>query len=109
MRLAEGQSVSTTLVAVVVCGATASSTAPSATGISWSRYKAIRSVALSGVGRSLATCTATPATPSSVVHTAIGASALLRRNLLIYGLGGIVSPFIGIKLIDLIVYNLLGG
>jgi K+-transporting ATPase ATPase B chain len=31
------------------------------------------------------------------------ASALLRRNLLIYGLGGIVVPFIGIKLVDLIV------
>jgi K+-transporting ATPase ATPase B chain len=31
------------------------------------------------------------------------ASALLRRNLLIYGLGGIIVPFIGIKLIDLIV------
>lgn len=33
----------------------------------------------------------------------IGAGALLRRNLLIYGLGGIVVPFIGIKLIDIIV------
>jgi K+-transporting ATPase ATPase B chain len=31
------------------------------------------------------------------------ASALLRRNLLIYGLGGIIVPFIGIKLIDLLV------
>jgi K+-transporting ATPase ATPase B chain len=30
-----------------------------------------------------------------------GAAALLRRNLLIYGLGGIVAPFIGIKLIDM--------
>ena len=33
----------------------------------------------------------------------IGASALLTRNLLIYGLGGIIVPFIGIKLIDLVV------
>jgi K+-transporting ATPase ATPase B chain len=39
----------------------------------------------------------------------IGASALLRRNLLIYGLGGIIAPFAGIKLIDLVVHNLLGG
>ena len=39
----------------------------------------------------------------------IGASALLRRNLLIYGLGGLIAPFIGIKLIDLIVHNLLGA
>ena len=31
------------------------------------------------------------------------ASALLRRNLLVYGLGGIVSPFLGIWLIDLLV------
>ena len=30
----------------------------------------------------------------------MGAAALLRRNLLIYGLGGIVAPFIGIKAID---------
>jgi K+-transporting ATPase ATPase B chain len=31
----------------------------------------------------------------------VGAAALLRRNLLIYGLGGLVAPFIGIKLIDM--------
>ena len=33
---------------------------------------------------------------------AVGAAALLRRNLLVYGLGGLVAPFVGIKLIDLI-------
>lgn len=38
-----------------------------------------------------------------VRYRPIGASALLRRNLLVYGLGGIVAPFIGIKLIDLVV------
>ena len=38
-----------------------------------------------------------------VAYTPIGASALLRRNLLIYGLGGVIVPFIGIKVIDLIV------
>lgn len=38
-----------------------------------------------------------------VRYRPIGASALLRRNLLLYGLGGIVAPFIGIKLIDLVV------
>ncbi|WP_179414882.1 potassium-transporting ATPase subunit KdpB [Mucilaginibacter sp. E4BP6] len=38
-----------------------------------------------------------------VEYKAIGASALLRRNLLIYGLGGVLIPFIGIKLIDLAV------
>jgi K+-transporting ATPase ATPase B chain len=44
-----------------------------------------------------------------VRYRPIGASALLRRNLLIYGLGGIVAPFIGIKLIDLVIHNLLGA
>ena len=39
----------------------------------------------------------------------MSAAAMLRRNLLIYGVGGIIVPFIGIKLIDLIVYNLLGA
>ncbi len=38
-----------------------------------------------------------------VAYKPIGASALLRRNLLIYGLGGVIIPFIGIKLLDLIV------
>jgi K+-transporting ATPase ATPase B chain len=38
-----------------------------------------------------------------VEYKPIGASALLRRNLLIYGLGGVIIPFIGIKLLDLIV------
>jgi K+-transporting ATPase ATPase B chain len=38
-----------------------------------------------------------------VAYRAIGAGALLRRNLMIYGLGGIIIPFIGIKAIDLVV------
>ncbi|HEX4303037.1 MAG TPA: potassium-transporting ATPase subunit KdpB [Rhizomicrobium sp.] len=38
-----------------------------------------------------------------VTYRAVGAASLLRRNLLIYGLGGIVVPFVGIKLIDLLV------
>ncbi|MDQ2720215.1 MAG: potassium-transporting ATPase subunit KdpB [Bacteroidota bacterium] len=37
-----------------------------------------------------------------VAYRPIGASALLRRNLLIYGLGGVIAPFIGIKLIDML-------
>src|ERR1700726_600764 len=37
---------------------------------------------------------------------AMGASAILRRNLLIYGLGGLIAPFIGIKLIDLVISGL---
>ncbi|TWV10593.1 potassium-transporting ATPase subunit KdpB [Bacteroidaceae bacterium HV4-6-C5C] len=38
-----------------------------------------------------------------VQYKPIGASALLRRNLFIYGLGGVIVPFLGIKLIDLLV------
>jgi len=34
-----------------------------------------------------------------------GAASLLRRNLLVYGLGGLITPFVGIKLIDLLISN----
>jgi K+-transporting ATPase ATPase B chain len=44
-----------------------------------------------------------PLALKGVAYRAIGAGALLRRNLLIYGLGGIIIPFIGIKAIDLMV------
>jgi K+-transporting ATPase ATPase B chain len=44
-----------------------------------------------------------------VKYRAVGATALLRRNLLIYGVGGLIAPFAGIKLIDLVVHNLLGA
>ncbi|MGC9221602.1 MAG: potassium-transporting ATPase subunit KdpB, partial [Solirubrobacteraceae bacterium] len=50
-----------------------------------------------------------PISLRGVSYRPVGASALLRRNLLIYGLGGLAAPFIGIKLIDLIVHNLLGA
>jgi K+-transporting ATPase ATPase B chain len=50
-----------------------------------------------------------PISLKGVSYRPIGASALLRRNLWIYGLGGLIAPFIGIKLIDLIVHNLLGA
>lgn len=48
-----------------------------------------------------------PLALKGVAYKPIGASALLRRNLLIYGLGGIIIPFIGIKLIDLVVASFL--
>lgn len=44
-----------------------------------------------------------PLALKGVEYKPIGASALLRRNLLIYGFGGVIAPFIGIKLIDLLV------
>jgi K+-transporting ATPase ATPase B chain len=43
-----------------------------------------------------------------VRYTPSSASAMLRRNLLVYGLGGIVSPFLGIKLVDLLVSRIPG-
>ncbi|MEP6826358.1 MAG: potassium-transporting ATPase subunit B, partial [Ramlibacter sp.] len=43
-----------------------------------------------------------PLALKGVKYRAIGAAALLRRNLLIYGLGGLIVPFIGIKAIDLV-------
>jgi len=50
-----------------------------------------------------------PISLKGVSYRPIGASGLLRRNLCIYGLGGIIAPFIGIKLIDLVVHNVLGA
>ncbi|HME03924.1 MAG TPA: potassium-transporting ATPase subunit KdpB [Solirubrobacteraceae bacterium] len=44
-----------------------------------------------------------------VRYRPLGASGLLYRNLAIYGLGGLIAPFIGIKLIDLLLHGLLGA
>ena len=41
-----------------------------------------------------------------VAYRPIGAAAMLRRNLLVYGLGGILVPFVGIKLIDVLINSL---
>jgi K+-transporting ATPase ATPase B chain len=38
-----------------------------------------------------------------VKYRAMGAAAILRRNLLIYGVGGLIAPFIGIKAIDIVI------
>jgi len=43
-----------------------------------------------------------PLALKGVAYKPIGASALLRRNILIYGFGGLIVPFIGIKLIDVL-------
>ncbi|MDR7114184.1 potassium-transporting ATPase subunit KdpB [Caulobacter sp. BE254] len=47
-----------------------------------------------------------PLALKGVKYRAVGAGKLLSRNLLVYGLGGLVAPFVGIKLIDLIVSGL---
>ncbi len=48
-----------------------------------------------------------PLALKGVAYKPIGASALLRRNLFIYGIGGVVAPFIGIKIIDLLIGTLI--
>ena len=48
-----------------------------------------------------------PLALKGVKYRPMSAAALLRRNLLIYGLGGIVVPFIGIKIIDVVI-NVMG-
>jgi K+-transporting ATPase ATPase B chain len=45
----------------------------------------------------------TPLALRGVQYKAMSAESLLRRNLLIYSVGGVIVPFIGIKIIDLIV------
>lgn len=47
-----------------------------------------------------------PLALKGVKYRALSASSLLQRNLLIYGLGGLIAPFVGIKIIDLIVTTL---
>ena len=44
-----------------------------------------------------------------MTYRPVGADALLRRNLLIWGLGGVIVPFVGIKLIDMLLLRRLTG
>jgi K+-transporting ATPase ATPase B chain len=41
-----------------------------------------------------------------VHYRAMSAEALLRRNLLVYGVGGLIAPFVGIKLIDVLITSM---
>jgi K+-transporting ATPase ATPase B chain len=43
-----------------------------------------------------------PLALKGIAYKPLGAAAILRRNMLIYGLGGIVLPFVGIKAIDVV-------
>jgi K+-transporting ATPase ATPase B chain len=47
-----------------------------------------------------------PLALKGVKYRPIGASKLLQRNLLIYGLGGVIAPFVGIKIVDLIITHI---
>ena len=45
-----------------------------------------------------------PIALKGVTYRPVGADALLRRNLLVWGLGGVVIPFFGIKFIDIVIH-----
>ena len=47
-----------------------------------------------------------PLALKGVAYRPLGAASLLRRNLLVYGVGGLVAPFVGIKLIDILLVAL---
>jgi K+-transporting ATPase ATPase B chain len=47
-----------------------------------------------------------PVALKGVRYRPLGADALLRRNMLVWGLGGVILPFIGIKLIDVVMTTL---
>jgi K+-transporting ATPase ATPase B chain len=47
-----------------------------------------------------------PLSLRGVKYRAVGAAALLRRNLLLYGVGGVILPFIGIKAVDIVITHL---
>ncbi|MGZ5421709.1 MAG: potassium-transporting ATPase subunit B, partial [Aeromicrobium sp.] len=49
-----------------------------------------------------------PLALKGVKFRAMSAEAVLRRNILVYGVGGVIAPFIGIKLIDLLVSTIPG-
>jgi K+-transporting ATPase ATPase B chain len=47
-----------------------------------------------------------PLSLRGVKYRAVGAASLLRRNLLLYGVGGVILPFIGIKAVDIVITSL---
>ena len=47
-----------------------------------------------------------PLALKGVKYRAVGAASVLRRNMLVYGIGGLLLPFVGIKLIDLLLVSL---
>ena len=55
------------------------------------------------IGVAVLAFTLIPLALRGVAYKPIGALAILQRNLLIYGLGGIIIPFLGIKLIDILI------
>ena len=77
------------------------SAARSTTSTSWPSARRSSAIISAIIFNALIIPALVPLALRGVKYRAIGATALLRRNLLIYGLGGVILPFIGIKLIDL--------
>ena len=70
---------------------------------SWTWHSAATSAILSAViFNAIIIPLLIPIALKGVTYRPVGADALLRRNLLIWGLGGVIVPFIGIKLIDVV-------
>ena len=84
-------------------------TARSTSSTSWTSARPQSAIISAIIFNALIIPALVPLALRGVRYRPVGATALLRRNLLIYGLGGLIAPFIGIKLIDLVVHNLLGA
>ena len=84
-------------------------TARSTSSTSWTSARRSRRSSRAIVFNALIIPLLVPLALRGVRYRPVGATALLRRNLLIYGVGGLIAPFIGIKLIDLVVHNVLGA
>ncbi|MGE3191586.1 MAG: potassium-transporting ATPase subunit KdpB, partial [Vicinamibacterales bacterium] len=77
---------------------------PGAAGLNVMRLSSPESAILSAViFNALVIVALVPLALRGVEYAPVGAQALLRRNLLMYGVGGVVVPFVGIKLIDILV------
>jgi potassium-transporting ATPase ATP-binding subunit len=80
---------------------------PVLTALNIMRLKTPESAILSAViFNALIIVALVPLALRGVPYRAMSAEALLRRNLLIYGVGGIVAPFVGIKIVDLVITTL---
>lgn len=71
------------------------------------RLKTPESAILSAViFNALIIVTLIPLALRGIKYRPMGAAAILRRNLLIYGVGGVIVPFIGIKIIDMLITSI---
>src|SRR6185503_6400202 len=82
-------------------------TYPLLSGLNIMRLQTPQSAILSAViFNALIIVALVPLALRGIRYRPVGAAALLRRNLMIYGAGGIVAPFLGIKIVDLVLTGL---